>query len=63
MKITNPAVFLRQVRQEVGRVAWPSPAETARMTAVVCVMSLLGGLLLFAIDQALTYAVNLALKI
>jgi preprotein translocase subunit SecE len=38
MAKTSPAQFIRQVRQEVSKVTWPTRKETGITTAMVFVM-------------------------
>ncbi len=47
----NPAKFLRDVRTEVGKVAWPSRRETVVTTGLVLGMAAVSALFFFAIDQ------------
>ena len=44
--------FLSKVREEVGRVTWPTQREVQATTVVVIVFSAIMGLYLFAIDAA-----------
>lgn len=44
--------FLAKVREEVGRVTWPTQREVQATTIVVIVFSLIMGLYLFAVDAA-----------
>ena len=39
MAKTNPAQFVREVRQEVRKVTWPGRKETAITTAMVFVLT------------------------
>jgi preprotein translocase subunit SecE len=48
---TGPAQFLREVRVELRRVAWPSRGEVARYSLVVLVVTLLIGAYVFGLDQ------------
>jgi preprotein translocase subunit SecE len=41
----------RETRSELRKVVWPTREETLRLTAVVIVISLIIGLLLFASDS------------
>ena len=59
----NPLEFLRQVRQEVGRVTWPTRKETAVTTAMVFVMVFLAALFFFGIDQVLGLGVRWVLGV
>ena len=55
---TTPAQFLRQVRQEVSKVTWPSRKETTITTAMVFVMVVLASLFFLAVDWILGAAVD-----
>jgi preprotein translocase subunit SecE len=50
----NPLEFARQVRQEVGKVTWPTRKETAITTAMVFVMVVLAAIFFFIVDQVLS---------
>ncbi len=47
---TTPAQFVRQVKQEVAKITWPSRKETLQGTLVVSVMSIIIALFLFVVD-------------
>ncbi|QEX17652.1 protein translocase subunit SecE [Hypericibacter terrae] len=49
----NPLEFARQVRQEVGKVTWPTRKETAITTAMVFAMVVLAAIFFFLVDQVL----------
>jgi preprotein translocase subunit SecE len=55
---TTPAQFIRQVRQEVSKVTWPSRKETTITTAMVFVMVVLASLFFLAVDWILGAAVD-----
>ena len=57
----NPVQFVREVRQEVAKVTWPSRKETTVSTAMVFVMVFLAATFFFLIDQVLGWAVRLML--
>jgi preprotein translocase subunit SecE len=63
MAKTTPLEFLRQVRQEVGRVTWPSRKETSVTTAMVFAMVFVAAIFFFLIDQALGTVVRWALNL
>lgn len=44
--------FLAKVREEVGRVTWPTQREVQATTVVVIVFSVVMGLYLFVVDAA-----------
>lgn len=48
---TNPAQFVRQVRQETAKVTWPSRKETGLSTLMVLVMVALTAVFFFILDQ------------
>ena len=57
----SPAQFVREVRQEMARVTWPTRKETAITTAMVLAMTVLAALFFFLIDQVLGWGVRLIL--
>jgi preprotein translocase subunit SecE len=61
MAIGNPVEFLRQVRQEVGKVTWPTRKETGITTAMVFVMVILASMFFFLADLGLGKVVSLVL--
>ncbi|HYM33103.1 MAG TPA: preprotein translocase subunit SecE [Candidatus Cybelea sp.] len=54
----SPVEFFRQVRQEAGKVTWPTRKETAITTAMVFLMVFLAAIFFFAADLILGYAVK-----
>lgn len=54
-------LFLRESKQELSRVNWPTRSETIRLTLVVIFMSLLVAFFLGALDFVFTYLLNLFL--
>ncbi len=58
MAKTNPALFMRQVRQEVSKVTWPSRKETAITTAMVFVMVTLAALFFLVADQIISLGIQ-----
>ncbi len=48
---TSPALFVRQVKQEVSKITWPSRAETMQGTIAVIVICLILAAFLFAVDS------------
>ena len=57
----NPGQFIREVRQEVAKVTWPSRKETMITTGMVFVMVFLAALFFLVIDQILSGGVGLIL--
>lgn len=63
MAKTSPAQFVREVRQELQKVTWPSRTELVATTSSVVAMSALAALFFFLVDQLLGWVVQLALGI
>jgi len=61
MAISSPVEFLRQVRQEVGRVTWPSRKETMITTGMVFLMVIAAAIFFFLVDLGLGHAVRFVL--
>jgi len=55
---TTPIEFLRQVRQEVSKVTWPSRRETITSTIMVIIMVTFMALFFFLVDQVLSIGVR-----
>ena len=58
MAKTSPIQFMREVRQEVLKVTWPSRKETGVTTAMVFVMVFFAAMFFFVADQILHYVVR-----
>jgi len=54
----TPIEFLRQVRQEVSKVTWPSRRETITSTIMVLIMVIFMALFFFLVDQVLSIGVR-----
>lgn len=63
MARTSPAEFLRQVRQEVSRVTWPTRKELTQTTLMVFLMALTVAVFFFLVDEGLGVFVRLVLGI
>lgn len=63
MSKTSPIEFVRQVRQEVGKVTWPTRKETVITTIMVFVMVFLAALFFTAVDWVIAHAVRLFLEL
>ncbi|HLW27922.1 MAG TPA: preprotein translocase subunit SecE [Kiloniellales bacterium] len=59
MAKSNPGQFVREVRQEVSKVTWPTRKETMITTLMVFIMALLAALFFFFADQILSWVVRL----
>jgi preprotein translocase subunit SecE len=58
---TSPAQFLREVRSELRKVAWPGRREVASYTVVVLVTTLVLTLIVWGMDEVIRRAVINAL--
>jgi len=63
MAKTSPAQFIRQVRQEVSKVTWPTRKETGITTAMVFVMVALASIFLMTVDMIFAELVQIVLQI
>ncbi|KJS45072.1 MAG: preprotein translocase subunit SecE [Rhodospirillaceae bacterium BRH_c57] len=59
MAKTNPGQFVRQVRQEVSKVTWPTRKETMISTVMVFIMVVLASLFFLFVDWILALGVRL----
>jgi preprotein translocase subunit SecE len=55
---TSPAQFLREVRSELSKVAWPHRREVVNYTIVVLVVTTMLTLLVFGMDWILKNAIT-----
>ncbi|WP_119169119.1 preprotein translocase subunit SecE [Algihabitans albus] len=61
MAKVNPGQFIREVRQEVSKVTWPTRKETTVTTIMVFIFVFLAAIFFFVVDQALSWVVRLVL--
>ena len=61
MSKTSPAEFVRQVRQEVSKVTWPTRRETFVTTIMVFIMATVMAIFFLGVDQLLSYLIKLIL--
>lgn len=57
----NPAKFIREVRQEVGKVTWPTRKETIVSTTMVLIIALVAALFFLLVDGILSWGITLIL--
>ncbi|MBN8531923.1 MAG: preprotein translocase subunit SecE [Alphaproteobacteria bacterium] len=60
---TSPAEYIRQVRQEVARVTWPTRKETFVSSMMVLVMAVLAALFFLFVDNVVSWLVRALLNI
>lgn len=63
MAALNPLKFLQEVRQEVGKVTWPTRNETLVSTVMVLVMVVIASFFFLFADQLISWIVQLMLSI
>jgi preprotein translocase subunit SecE len=63
MARTSPAQFVREVRQELSKVTWPTRKELIVTTATVFAMAIAAALFFFVVDQIIAWVVQLILGI
>jgi len=51
--------FFRGVRIEIGKVAWPSRAQTTKMTLLVILSMVIAGTIIGAIDFGFSKAIQI----
>ena len=61
MAKTSPAQFVREVRQEVNKVTWPTRKETITTSIMVFVMALISALFFLFADTIISMAVRFVL--
>jgi preprotein translocase subunit SecE len=63
MARTSPAQFVREVRQEMAKVTWPTRKELVVTTASVFAMAIAAALFFFVVDQIIAVTVEFILGI
>ena len=58
MAKSNPAQFIREVRQEAKKVTCPTRRETGISTAMVFVFCIIAAIFFLLVDQVLQYGVK-----
>ena len=61
MAKTNPAQFVRQVRQEINRITWATKRETMIASMSVFIMALIASVFFFLVDLLLSNIVQMLL--
>ncbi len=61
MAKTNPAQFVRQVRQEINRITWATRRETMYASLSVLVMALIASIFFLLVDLLLSSIVEFLL--
>ena len=61
-KMINPVNFLKEVREELTKVAWPNREQTIRYTTLVILVAVSVGAFLGGLDYILTKITALILQ-
>jgi len=59
MTQVSPSIFIKQVRQEIARITWPTRKETTVSTVMVFAMVLVASIFFLLVDQIFAWAVKL----
>ena len=62
-KKTNPAQFVRQVRQELSKVTWPEKKDTFISSVVVIVLIILFSIFFLLTDQVWSFLIKKIIQI
>jgi preprotein translocase subunit SecE len=57
----NPAKYLREVRQEVSKVTWPSKKDTFTSAGIVLIVISIAAVILMLVDQFFSFLVRIVL--
>ncbi|HPF46971.1 MAG TPA: preprotein translocase subunit SecE [Emcibacteraceae bacterium] len=61
MAKTSPAEFVRQVRQEVSKIHWPTRKEATVTTIMVFIMATVMSVFFLGVDQLWAFVIQLIL--
>ena len=61
--MADPLQFIQEVRQEAGKVTWPTRRETLITTGLLITMVILAILFFLAVDEILQLVVRFVLNI
>jgi len=57
-KKTSPALFIRQVKQELSKVVWPTKKDTLISSGVVILLIIIFSLFFLLTDQVLSFSIK-----
>jgi len=58
MSKTSPLDFMRQVRQEIGKVTWPTRKETMVTSIMVIILSVIAAIFFLAADGLISFIIG-----
>ncbi len=59
--MANPLNFMREVREEVSKVSWPTRRETVITTVMVFIMAIAAAIFFMLADQVISKLVKIVL--
>jgi preprotein translocase subunit SecE len=62
-KKTSPALFVRQVRQELSKVTWPEKRDTFISSAIVILLIIIFSLFFLLTDQIWSFSIKKIIEI
>ena len=57
----NPAKYLREVRQEISKVTWPTKKETFSAAGIVVLVVTIAAIILLIVDQLFSFFIRAVL--
>ncbi|EKD65157.1 MAG: hypothetical protein ACD_50C00175G0012 [uncultured bacterium] len=60
--MASPISFIKEVREELGKVVWPTREQVVRSTTIVILISLIAGIFLGGIDFIFTKLMETVIK-
>lgn len=63
MAKTSPGKFMREVRSEVGKVVWPTRAETVQTAIMVLIMTTILAIFFLGVDSVFSGIVQWLLSL
>lgn len=63
MAKSSPGKFMREVRSEVGKVVWPTRAETVQTAIMVLIMTIILAIFFLGVDSVFSSVVQWLLSL
>lgn len=60
--MTSPITFIKETREELRQVKWPTKDEVIRLTSIVIIVSLIVGMYIGGLDFLFTSTMTYILK-
>ena len=60
--MASPVAFLKETREELKKVVWPTKDQVIRSTIIVILLSLIVGVFLGGLDFVFTKAIEMVVK-